>query len=332
MVDNFTLQGSYCFLRPELKKNGILAEECISNLIESVVIYDKIYVPDDVLKLNSACKEIVDQFDNVITGKAGTQLADYHHEIVDKEILQRFIPLLQRKDPFMKFNNREAWSIEETGYPWSSSPGYMGKYDRPLQFGERHTYYTWYCIRLAASLHVNYVPNPTRIQLFNDPEFMAKTPLFDFRKKILLEFEEVGRAQNALIFDAFAAPGGIFLEMPLIYNYVTKKNSNIVEETINLRNSKPAEAYREYCRELEDALTKRNDKQFLLNKRAEIRKLANQWSESLNNEKAKKKVNLAMPFIGGPSVDINVPIPNPSALDKRLHYVFIHTLLSAVNF
>jgi hypothetical protein len=194
MVDNFTLQGSYCFLRPELKKNGILAEECISNLIESVVIYDKIYVPDDVLKLNSACKEIVDQFDNVITGKAGTQLADYHHEIVDKEILQRFIPLLQRKDPFMKFNNREAWSIEETGYPWSSSPGYMGKYDRPLQFGER------------------------------------------------------------------------------------------------------------------------------------------QWSESLNNEKAKKKVNLAMPFIGGPSVDINVPIPNPSALDKRLHYVFIHTLLSAVNF
>lgn len=180
---------------------------------------------------------------------------------------------------------------------------------------------------------MSYVPNPTRIQLFNDPEFITKTPLFDFRKKIISEFEEVGKAQNALILDAFATPGSIFLEIPLIYNYVTKKNpTKIAEETINLHNSKPAEAYREYCRGLEDALLKRNDKQFLLNKRAEIKRLADQWSESLNNEKAKKKVNLALPFIGGPSVDVNVPIPNPSALDKKLHYVFIHTLLSAVNF
>jgi hypothetical protein len=80
---------------------------------------------------------------------------------------------------------------------------------------------------------------------------MTTTPMSDIRKSVLEIFEKVGKAQNEQIFDTFKAPSGILLEMPLIYNYVTKKNqNNIVEETINLRNSKFAFAGRPHLSQI----------------------------------------------------------------------------------
>lgn len=56
LLDNFTLQGAYGFVLSG--KKGRLYEECLSSLVESIVIYDNVYVPNDVLQLNDACKEI----------------------------------------------------------------------------------------------------------------------------------------------------------------------------------------------------------------------------------------------------------------------------------
>jgi hypothetical protein len=44
-------------------------------------------------------------------------------------------------------------------------------------------------VKLSAELGLNYVPNPTRINLFNDPNFMQKKPFLDFAKPILDYFE-----------------------------------------------------------------------------------------------------------------------------------------------
>jgi hypothetical protein len=67
LLDNYTLQGTYSYL--ECDKRGKLYEECLSNLVESVVLYDRIYVPNDVLVRNHACKKIADQFKDIIFWK-----------------------------------------------------------------------------------------------------------------------------------------------------------------------------------------------------------------------------------------------------------------------
>lgn len=141
LLDNYTLQGAYCFLQEG--KRSQLYEECLSHLIESVVIYDQIIVPDDVLSRNLACQHVAQQFSGIIVGKSMPQTPDLHHHVIEMDVVEKFRPLLGRRNPFRRFETPDADDIERTGRdPSLSPPGWMGRYERPLTFAERQTYYS----------------------------------------------------------------------------------------------------------------------------------------------------------------------------------------------
>jgi hypothetical protein len=327
LLDNFTLQATYGFLHGTKYP---LYEECVSNLIESIVIYDRIYVPKDVLNLNFACKEIADMFPGLIIGESNHRTPDIHHHLIKDEVISQFLPLLGNKNPFEEYEKQHAEKIEQIGHPYVSSIGITVPSRNRLPFKIRHTYYTWYCLNLAASLGVNYVPNPTRIKLFESPNFMEQIPFTDFRRDVLKFFQKVNRLSNERISEVFRSIDQVELPFPLIYNYVRSEDSSeLVRKTIELRESASARSYREFCRELETAFQQGN-KQFLDQKANEIKELANQWAISLAQKRPKKKVTLSTPFIGVASTDIEIPWFDPFSSKRKPHFVFIHSLLSKI--
>jgi hypothetical protein len=325
LLDNYTLQGAYCFLQEG--KRAPLYEECLSHLIESVIIYDQIIVPEDVLSRNRACQQVAQQFSGFIVGKSMPWTPDIHHHVVDRHVVEEFRPLLERSDPFGRFETPEAYDIERAGRdPFFSPPGWMGRYERPLTFSERHTYYSWYCVRLAAALGLNYAPNPTRVNLFENDEFLRLEPFPDFQRDILDYFETV-RERHAdsmnRVFRSLRQP----LDLPMVYSHIKSKaqeSAGIIAETIRLRNSREAAAFRTLCAELEEA-SQSGDAAKVDEIRGQIEELGGRWSESLAKPKTRKKWGVRLGIFG---TDFETPWFKLQAVDQEPHFVFLHSLLS----
>src|SRR5512140_1622993 len=114
LLDNYTLQGSYSFLQG---RRTTLREGCLQVLLESVVLYDRVYVPRDVLELNEASKWIADQFPDVVFGQLMPRGPDVHHDQVDLKRLGRYSDLLKTHNPFHQFDGlAEAYEIELEGW------------------------------------------------------------------------------------------------------------------------------------------------------------------------------------------------------------------------
>jgi hypothetical protein len=334
LLDNYTLQASYGYFQNN--KRGLLYTESLSNLIESIVIYDKIFVPADVLNLNSACREIADRFRGIKQGRKMDLTPDLHHHSINMKIVNEFRDLLSKKHPFAPFENQEAYDIELIGRPDYWSPVYMGRHrdDLPLSFSDRHIYYAWYCVKLSAELGMNYVPNPTRVNLFQNTEFMRVRPFADFGKSLLEYFKPLKKNYADRINDILKSHQ-VTLDLPLIFSYIKSKGDyeNMIAATLELRDSVPARGYREYCLELENAL-RRGDSNFVDSQIQEIKKLADQWSQSLTKKKAKKRFSFGFSFMGPNSPSVNtdheVSFPNPFASDRKPYFVFLHKLISNI--
>lgn len=142
LLDNFTLQGSYGFLHGH---NGVLREDCPQILLESVVLYDRIHVPSDVLERNQSSQWVARQFRDVIIGRSMRLTPDLHHHVVDMRVLARYRSLLKDQNPFQKFEPGEAYLIEQEGHPKNMSPpDWMGRGLGRYSFSERHLYYSWF--------------------------------------------------------------------------------------------------------------------------------------------------------------------------------------------
>jgi hypothetical protein len=127
LLDNFNLQGSYSFLQG---RRTALREGCFQVLLESVVLYDRIHVPSDLLERNEVSRWTARQFPGVITGQSMRLTPDIHHHVVDMKVLARYKDLLKDHNPFQKFETEEAYDIEWEGRPknfpppaWAASPG-----------------------------------------------------------------------------------------------------------------------------------------------------------------------------------------------------------------
>jgi hypothetical protein len=252
---------------------------------------------------------------------------DLHHHVIDLAIVKKFEPLLAKKNPFKEFETKDAAEIELVGRPKNYSPvGYIGRDLPALDFSERHAYYSWYCVKLASALSVNYVPSPIRVDFLNDRDFIKREPFANLRKDIIDYSEKTRRKLYGGVQEIFKSLQVSF-ELPLIYNYIKSRSNdnNIVAETMNLRESEPARAYREYCRELDDTFVNKNNEDFV-KKTNEIKTLAEQWSQTLTRERAKKTWSISpLPFL---STDFKTPWFNISAPDRKPHFIFIHSLLS----
>jgi hypothetical protein len=328
LLDNFTLQGSYGFLHGHRTN---LRELCLQILLESVVLYDRIYVPSDVLERNEPSRWVADQFTDVITGRSMRQTPDLHHHVVDMNKLGHYRNLLRDRNPFQVFDTEEAHSIELEGHPehWSP-PESMGAWGR-YSFPERHLYYSWFCTMLAGELGLNYVPNPTRVDLFRDEAFRAKAGFPDLARDIIQRMEKVRAEQARSIQETFQSVV-IPISLPMVYSFImarSKDTTDFVEETIKLRRSHEACSYREYCQRLEISLQGGN-RVPLMEARKDIEDLAVQWSRSLGKSKKKRKWQIAMLIPAGPSVgtEVETPFPNPFALDRKPQFVFVHRMLS----
>jgi len=325
LLDNYTLQGAYGYLE-EGRQTG-LYEECFSHLIESIVIYDKILVPDDVLSRNLACQYIANQFGGVIVGESMAQTPDIHHHVVDMKVVEQFDPLLEKVNLFRSFDVDEAYYIERIGLPFSSPPGYVGRYERPITFEERHTYYAWYCLKLAAALGLNYAPNPIRVNLFTIPEFSECKPFSDIQHDILKYFETIRAKRIESVNEVFPSLNKP-IKLPLVYNFIRSKASEskgMIHETLKLRYSIEAAAFRTLCTELENAYQS-GDAVTVDKIRGQIKELGERWSRSLAPEAARKNWKISM---GGLGTDFTTPWIKLSAADNFPHFVFLHSLLSA---
>src|SRR5215470_1539439 len=102
LTDNYTLQGAYGYL--SLGRTSWLYEACIAHLVELLVVYDRIYVPEDVLKINPASHEIAQLFPEVILGKTLPRTPDIHHDVVNHAVLDSLQPLIATQ-PFAKVDS-----------------------------------------------------------------------------------------------------------------------------------------------------------------------------------------------------------------------------------
>jgi hypothetical protein len=328
LLDNFTLQGSYGFLKGHRTR---LREGCLQVLLESVVLYDRIHVPSDVLNRNDASRWTADQFPGVITGQSMPLTPDLHHHVVDMKVLERYRNLLKAHNPFSKFETAEVYDIEQEGHPkYYSPPRSMGRSYGYYSFSERHLYYSWFCTKLAGELGLNYVPNPTRVALFLDEAFRAKAKFPDFARDVIQYMEKV-RAERARSMQEVFQSAKVPISLPMVYSFIkarAKDLTGFVEETVELRHSSEARAYRKFCEKLETSL-QAGDLLPLDQATKDIEALAAQWSQSLGKAKGKRKWQItALTPAATLGTEVETPFPNPFALDRKPQFVFVHRLLS----
>ncbi len=329
LLDNFTLQGAYCFLKRG--HTSSLYEACLAHLVESIVIYDTLFVPQDVLDLNNSCQEVVNLFGNIIVGKINQQTPHFRHHLVDYEMVtERIRPFIEKHRPFSAFeNNPDVYQIEQEGLRqgWHL-PGCTKYQEEPtLSFAERHTYYTWYCVRLAAALGTNYAPNPTRKSLFENPYFLKFPHFPSFERQLLDYFQDV-RSKYAKSMAKVFPPVSHGFEIPLVYNYVkasSKSPQDIPAETLKLRNSQEAQAFRKLGSELEEAMQK-GDITKLDKVKNEVKSLGERWSKTISTQKSTKKWTVFW-MIGG--TDFKTRWFSFNAVDRKPHFVFLHELVTA---
>lgn len=328
LLDNFTLQGADCRLRGQ---KGRLFELCLAHLVEAVVLYDLISVPADVLKRNDACKRVAALFDGVITGLRNYKLPDFHHHLVKRSIVEELKPHIG--DAFEAYEaDRTAYLIERAGMPPSQSfmPGYMGRYEPKISFAERHAYYTWYCIQLAATFGINYAPNPTREALLKNSDLFEVQGPPDLERDLIQHFQGARTKYAASIADVFPSVDDR-LELPLLYNFVkanaARRPQDIPTRTMELRESKEATSFRKHFTKLVLALQD-GDRRELEETVADAKTLADRWAKGNPNSTARKTIHLGVSYMASLGTDIEVPWPVGDAATKP-HFVFIHQLMDA---
>lgn len=327
LIDNFALQGAYSALK--LNQVGKIQEQCLGHILECIVIYDSVIVPEDVLERNDASKYVSKLFDDIICGRQIRETPDIHHHLVDDSIIRSFHSFLRSKKPFSDIDLPAAYGIDRVGVPlgWKA-PGHRGRYEPEYSFQERHCYYTYYCVRLAAALCTNYAPNPTRINLLDSPTFMTNKSFPNFQKDIISYFIDTRGKYLANLTDIFGSlKKGV--QMPLVYNYLSARsnnNSELIRNTLKLRNSVEAQAFRALCTNLEESvrITANLDDVDVCMK--EIKQLGERWSKSLQAERNTKKWSLNW-IIG---TDFKTPWFNQKAIDRKPCFVFLHNLLRSV--
>lgn len=329
LLDNFTLQGSYGFLQG---RRSALREGCLQVLLESVVLYDRIHVPSDVLERNEASRWTADQFPGVITGQSMRLTPDMHHHVVDVKVIARYRELLADHNPFQKFETEEAYYIEREGRPRGlSPPEWMGRGRGSYTFSERHLYYSWFCTELGGELGLNYVPNPTRVDLFRDDAFRAKVNFPDFARDIIQRMEKVRAEQARLIQEVFQSVR-VPISLPMVYSFIkanAKDATGFAKKALELRDSSEARAYRKYCERL-DISVQEGSLVPASEALGEIEALAGQWSRSLGKAKKSRKWQLAalIPPVATVGTEVEAPFPNFGALDRKPQFVFVHRMLS----
>ncbi|MES9836588.1 MAG: hypothetical protein ABW144_09030 [Candidatus Thiodiazotropha sp.] len=329
LLDNFTLQGADCCLRGY---KGRLFELCLAHLVEAVVLYDAIAVPADVLERNDACKSVATRFEGVITGLQNFKLPDFHHHLVKRTIVKELKPHIG--DTFEAYEaDKTAYTIETAGMPPndpSFTPGYMGRHEPGLSFAERHAYYTWYCIQLAATFGINYAPNPTREALLKNSDLFEVQASPDLERDLIRHFQGARTKYAASIADVFPSIDDR-LEFPLIYNFIKanarRHSQDIPIRTMELRESKEATSFRKHFTKLGLALG-HGDRRELEVTVADAKTLADRWAKGTSHSTARKTIHLGVSYIASLGTDIEVPwrVGDPAT---KPHFVFVHQLFNA---
>jgi hypothetical protein len=170
----------------------------------------------------------------------------------------------------------------------------MGRGRGSYTFSERHLYYSWFCTELGGELGLNYVPNPTRVDLFRDDAFRAKVNFPDFARDIIQRMEKVRAEQARLIQEVFQSVR-VPISLPMVYSFIkanAKDATGFAKKALELRDSSEARAYRKYCERL-DISVQEGSLVPASEALGEIEALAGQWSRSLGKAKKSRKWQLA---------------------------------------
>jgi hypothetical protein len=237
--------------------------------------------------------------------------------------------------PFKRyaFEKKDLLRIHFTGnqIPFGYGIGSTGKRIRPEenfgQFQSLHAWYTYYCLALAREHGINYLPNPTRIDLIKDPRFNKDFLIRDPRQRIIEEVLKARLSHKTKIAEFFGHKSfgykSIEIDSPLLYDHIIRQADNdckqIVKRALDLRKSSPARAFRRWAAELEEAIED-GDVPFLSRQIHELNQHVSRWSEDLRSQLT-KKITFNVYFV---SFDLNVPLSRH--LFKK-HFIFLHELL-----
>lgn len=273
-IDNLLVRGFYAFLTGN---RSVFARDCFYHFVESLVIYDEINVTDvnnnvtddlsnyfgDILKLADHEKELKLE-DNWWVFRSDDEIPQCFKKLIapNKKALNIVIKQLKYKVEElleiekMGFEDKKPFRIEEleeillgNKYEWT--------YSNDIEaFVAYHYWFTFYCIQVAHKRDIPYIPNPSRYIIINSNHSL------DFyypgiRRKIL---EEVNEIRKELL-KQLAGSGYLKVrkekyEIPLIANYIISKTNDPFDSlkyAFELRFSKGARAFREFCKTFEES-------------------------------------------------------------------------------
>lgn len=299
LIDNFAVQGAHNYLWGE--DRGKIPSECLATVIDAVVLYDKVCVPDlgreshygvvgnglfyeyedaakwrkvletfsDVVPvefvspdiprlyregfLNQGYQLTIDGASAIYDLETSPFAADFPFPSYDPCELSTRIEAEDGFRPFEEYREN-IWELARIDpllvrlFPFRTM-GLKGRTEDELfrLFVGTHLYYTDYCVELARTQQLNYLPNSTRVRLIDSSSaFQQSILLENVRRDIIDRFQHI-RMHHIEKLTQMLNIRTVSIDAPLLFNYVTRSSSqpdDVVNCVKEVRNSKEAKAFR----------------------------------------------------------------------------------------
>lgn len=355
-------QHTPTFDTSQLKTDGGIK---ISNTIQTLVLYENIYVDALLFEIPSEVHKACELFPGIIHGLYIPP--EIRHELFQNiQLLLNHIVTLDSTDkPPPRIDSQEwrRWMLQDSSekpmldkiddisissvpdeqellrllimrpYPYKGLPLYC--LNSMMTLGRAHFY-----LEFARYLNMPLSPDPIRSHYY---KALTEKLLLNFRQgtpeKVIKYFEERVFPDSISEFrPTLSEELSIPAVTELVVNYAKKKRINLREATLEIRNSRNAEKFREWCarftqfqNEIGRASLKEQSEML-----QELKNVCDVWRKDVRDEVnyLSRKLNLeAIPIAGqilktlGLHEPANVKTPLPKVLPKHPYFLFLNDLL-----
>lgn len=303
--------------------------ESIANLIESLILYDEIFVDSLSMSLVKEAQFVFNSFSDVFSNNSIKETPKVLISSSSKILLNEFcrrkrdLPILSNflaadesfliDHLFEEDNVKDFFHFEEMYFNPNLSYNY-------------HILRTIQYLIYSSYLKCSYSPNPARSSII---KLFTTYKRGSIRKDIVTFFDNETRKKYALEVKKVLPSSHLNLNIPLLLYPIVKSVSKGLDlkNSINaLRGSPYALEFRKWCRELETSILK-NDGITIQKYLKQLQEVALEWRNSLKITKiAFKKIQIKDPF-GLFSTNISLPYWNIKDRKKYRPFLFLHSLI-----
>lgn len=323
-MDNTTLhEASLKGLRPSLLNTGISS---LAQLVDAIVLHERIYVAEDLLKWDEAAKEIADQLKGIIFpfSLTRTQLEQIFSEtdelLSEASIELRGSPLwaivataisdsdVQEPDIIYVWNKIDSLSVSlRTFHGTKTRKGQSWNDFKLARIARTLLYYL-----LSHTFNIPYVPNSSRTPLLLQIARILGPPLRDPTSYVMKVIQEIRQHYAEILTDAFGIPA-IRIEVPLFFG-LSVESARTVEDVISnakrIRNREHVCAFRKWCSELSKNFIAKNINRVI----ATLLELETLKSDLFQSLKTTRSLPISLGFPPSISIDVSKIIKRKMSL------------------